>query len=143
MLNCFDVINFISIITVEDLCSPPSASRDKRRLRYTKKLCYVKEISSLLQTGNARKGLIRMTRKVHSSPAAVIFLAEIHAESKGGFRTPFARRYVNCTYSKCHRLPPGVFLFFSPYRSPIYPYVRMEKNDASLCRVIHASIDTK
>lgn len=44
-------------------------------------------IFPLRQTGNARKDLIRMTRKVHASPAAVIFLAEIHAESKGDLHT--------------------------------------------------------
>jgi len=85
-----------------------------------------------LQTGNARKGLIRMTRKVHSSPAAVIFLARARRErererergrggereerrSKGGFRAAFARCYVNRTYSKCHT--GFLRAFFSPFSS--------------------------
>jgi len=93
-----------------------------------------------LQTGNARKGLIRMTRKVHSGPAAVIFLARARRErerereggSKGGFRAPLCKPHL---FKMSYRLPPGVF---SPFSSadPSLRDSRARKSDASSCRAI-------
>jgi len=107
-----------------------------------------------LQTGNARKGLIRMTRKVHSSPAAVIFLARARRERErerergrgGGEGGEKEQRWFSrgvCTllckphlFKMSHRLPAGVFFSFFLRRSVLTRVARARKSDASSCRAI-------